>query len=190
MTKTPPKGFESVVGPFTQQRYTAAWVDLASSPGGGCWTYRDERQYGPSLGYADNRHPTAEKALEAAIARDVHAAAEGGPLSRAEYEAEVARLGLAIWDDPSCARMIGGDWDYPTYGIQGAAARTLAVRRGHAIRAERAASLRLSSPEDVARFDRELEAVDLEAQALDAEDRDQLPRASSLRAKARALLGG
>lgn len=165
-------------GPFTGQTYTAAWVPLseftASDGTPGCWTYRDERGYGLSLGAADNRHPTPEKALEAAVAHDVWAAACGdnSPLTREAYEAEVARLGgLRSWDDRDCLAMIHGDWDFRTYGITGAAERTLASRRGYTIRAERE---RKATPEQEARLDVALEAASLEAQAQDAEDNDQL----------------
>lgn len=190
-------------GPFSRKRYTAAWVPLEhekvdardrvypdSEGRPGCWTYRDDRGYGPSLGWIDNRHPSAEKALETAVAHDVFAAAQGAPFAtRSEYEAEASRLGLpTIWDDRACEHMIGGDWDLPTYGVQGAAERTLAVRRGLTVRA--AKERPPPSPSEQEAMDVAMQIVDLEAQAQDAEDRDDLNRAWKLRAKAKALRTG
>jgi hypothetical protein len=188
---------KSVVGPFTKQHYTAAWAPLLhlsldeqrgvyAGPDGlpGCWTYQDERHYGPSLGTADNRHATPEAALESAVERDVYSAAQGGPLTREEYEAEIKRLHLhQMWKDRDCAAIMGGDWDFKTYGVKGAAERILAGRRGAAVKEES----QKSAPNNDDRVALEMEIADLEEQAQDAEDREQLGRASALRAKARAL---
>lgn len=170
----------TVLGPFTRQCYAAAWVafprsepnerdGIVAGPDGspGCWTYRDQAGYGPSLALAGDRHPTAERALEAAVAGDILLAAQGKPFeTRAAYEAAVSRLGLSLtWPDADCVHMAQADWDPATYGIQGAALRTLATRRGLHLREEQEAARRLSAAEDHARLQAALRAADLEERA-------------------------
>lgn len=139
----------TVVGVYTGTTWTARWfaqpgakVDgewVHEGPSGepGCWTFHDEQGFGPSLGYASNRHATPEAALASAAERDILVAAQGIPLTRAGYDVHATRLGsLPTWSDTDCRGMVDGDWDLATYGVLGAAARTLAARRGRAIRDE------------------------------------------------------
>jgi hypothetical protein len=189
----------SIIGSYTGKTWTAAWVPLpghyeidnhwvyADAEGNpGCWSYRDECGYGPGLGYAADRHATPEAALAVAAERDVYAAAQGGALTREEYHSEVARLGgLQMWSDRHCRHMLGGDWDFPTYGVIGAAARSLASRRGRAVREETKAQQ--PSAEDRERMAIAEQIADLEDRAQHAEDNDNLRQASKLRSEARAL---
>lgn len=188
---------ESVRGPHSKKRYTAVWVPLprqtiddrwayADSEGlPGCWSYEDESKRGPGIGSAEDRHPTSKAALKAAVELDLLVAARGGPLTREEYEDEAKRLGIRkIFSDRECLSMLDGDWDISTYGVKGAAERTLAGRRGGAFKKE---THRPITRDERAELDLLQDIQDLEERAQDAEDRGQINRASELRAKADAL---
>ena len=63
------------------------------APEMGCWTYKDSKGYGPSLGYAHNRYASKEEATKylELVALPL-LAVEGGPLSREAYVAACEKL--------------------------------------------------------------------------------------------------
>jgi hypothetical protein len=189
---------QSIIGKFSGTTYTAQWIALPSTKPDGvwgyegpdgsvdCWSYGDERGRGPSIGAASDRHATAEAALVVAAERDVIRAAYGGPLTREEYEAEAARLGVELFDERMCATC-RGDWDLRTYGVLGVAGRTLMERRGSGIEAATPKPSAEEIAAQEARADLAFAIANLEDRAQDAEDRENLTLASKLRAQARAL---
>lgn len=93
---------------FTLVQYGAELVKYATEEKlqPAFWTWKDERGYGPSLGWESNKHVTAadaEKALRDHLtitnARDEATAAAETIVDRATYEAACARLGISAHSD-------------------------------------------------------------------------------------------
>jgi hypothetical protein len=126
-----------ITGDTTGARYTVHWHEECQ-----CWTWSDKQNRGPSLGWDHNRHSSSEAAARSAQERDRVRAAEGGPLTREQYETECARFGVPARPD----HPIGGAFtvqDYtrgdiwmPEYPVPRVIETVLAQRRWRALSAE------------------------------------------------------
>lgn len=124
-----------IIGRYTGKPYTLREVEAFGEQ---CWTYSDERGYGPSLGYASSRHATSEAVAARVQLDDFVAAAQGdrSPLSQVAYEAEALRLGLRIVDADSYGVRYG-DFSVTEHGAEHTATMALAYRRMKAIDQEK-----------------------------------------------------
>lgn len=100
------------------------------------WSWRDEKGYGPSLGWLANRHATREAAIERLEAEDwIRFMLEGLPLelSRKEYESACERAGVTPWTDKEIMwagySLRYGEFALPEYTPQHIVTMELARRR-------------------------------------------------------------
>jgi hypothetical protein len=118
-----------IIGKVTRNPYTVYYHESAK-----CWTYRDKRKYGPSLGFRSNHHDTPEAVIERIQKVDdpIEAAeGDGSSLTRRNYEALARKLRVKVLSDKEIDSygIRYGDFTYPQYKAPHIMAMALAFRR-------------------------------------------------------------